>query len=81
MIVPAVLDRLSALADLTRSRPSRRRAAPDEALLGFALFTEERLHNLQLWALEAFEDPAIHPLVQQLIALVGKYAGKTPILR
>ncbi len=68
-------------ADLTRRRISSRRGSPEEALLGFALFSETRLHNLQLWAGEAYEDPAIHPLLEQITGLTGKYAGKTPVLR
>jgi hypothetical protein len=62
-----------------RSSPSR--GSLDEAVLGFALFSGERLHNVQIWANEAFEDSSITPLVLEIAGLIEKYTGKKPVLR
>src|SRR5574340_70674 len=57
------------------------RGMPDEAVLAFVLFSEEKLHSIQLWASEAFDDISIRPLVSEIGSLIEKYTGKKPVLR
>jgi hypothetical protein len=44
----------------------------EEAMLGLALFSQERLHNVQIWGNEVFEDSSIVSLVLEIAGLIEK---------
>lgn len=41
-------------------------------MLGLALFSQERLHNVQIWGNEVFEDSSIVSLVLEIAGLIEK---------
>ncbi|MFZ5879198.1 MAG: hypothetical protein ACOY0R_07500 [Chloroflexota bacterium] len=53
---------------------------PDEAMLGFALSARTALHNVQLWASDAYRDATIVKLVNEIADLIEKYTGQKPVM-